>query len=696
MKRRSSFDQVLAAVAGAILSISASATLAASETARDAASEQAIDAAVPRPEPANVPPPSIADLKPADQADAKPEAKGPESTAAALKVDAPAATAATAPETASAPVATAAPTPAVATPAPVATSTRTEAAAAPAVNTVDQAVADQLRDALRAKTSKQLTRRGERVAVEKFYATRDFAPIWTKAGEMTPLANTVIAGLAKAGADGLDATDYPVPDFASATTPDSRADAELKLTASVLDYARQAQSGRMHFTQIGDDIEFAAHPTDPAEVLTKISTSTDAAAALASYNPPQKEYHALKAKLAELRHEDASPVVQIATGPALRVIRGKKNQPAPAPMEDARVPQIRAKLGMTENADDQRYDAAVAAAVRKFQSGASLKATGVLDDQTVAALNSPKRDRQIDTVLMNMERWRWLPRKLGAASLDDAYVKLNVPDYTLQLMQNGGKIWSTRVIVGKPGKHATPMLTETMKYITVNPTWNVPPSIITNEYLPALQQDPTVLERMGLKLERRADGTIHVSQPPGDDNALGRLRFNFPNKFLVYQHDTPNKRLFQNAERAYSHGCMRVQNPDQYAAALLSIAAPNEPHTAESIRKLYGSQELTLNFKAPIPVHITYETAFVDEAGHLQFRKDIYGRDARMLALLRSSKGKDLEAVVAHAQPNYSRPRAEIPQGVAFNDGSRQADSALNFFERLFNPNPEPPRRVIR
>ncbi len=241
--------------------------------------------------------------------------------------------------------------------------------------------------------------------------------------------------------------------------------------------------------------------------------------------------------------------------------------------EDARVPQLRAKLGI-ENPDDNKYDEKVAAAVRKFQDGADIKPTGVLDDKTVKAINSPKRDKTIDIVLVNMERWRWLPRQLGAAALKDAYVILNIPDFTLKVMQDGGQVWTTRVVTGKPGSHATPMLTETMKFITVNPTWNVPPSIIYNEYLPALQQDPTVLQRMGLRLERNRDGSIHISQPPGEANALGRVRFNFPNKFLVYQHDTPDKNLFAHDVRAYSHGCMRVQNPDQYASTLLNIVMP--------------------------------------------------------------------------------------------------------------------------
>jgi len=387
-------------------------------------------------------------------------------------------------------------------------------------------------------------------------------------------------------------------------------------------------------------------------------------------------------------------VMQIAEGAPLTFKAATKKQPAVTP-EDPRVPQLRAKLGITENPDDTKYDAKVAAAVRKFQEGAELKPTGVLDDKTVKAINSPKRDRQIDTVIVNMERWRWLPRQLGAPALNNAYVILNIPDFTLKVMQNDTQVWNTRVVTGKPGGHATPLLTETMKFITVNPTWNVPPSIIYNEYLPALQQDPTVLQRMGLRLERNRDGSIHISQPPGESNALGRIRFNFPNKFLVYQHDTPDKHLFAKEERAFSHGCMRVQNPDQYAATLLNIVMPNERYTPDRIRSMYGRSEIDIRFPTPIPVNITYQTAFVDDAGKLQLRKDVYGRDTRMLALLKNAGNKGLENVVAHANPSYARPNgSSLPSNVAFN--SDFGSSGPSFFERLFGGPPTPPAPVGR
>src|SRR3954447_4424530 len=724
LNHRAGFDRVLMAVAATFLTVSASAALA-QDPARSSAAELAIEAAIPRPEPANVPPPSAADIKLDTTATVQDSVKEPtkeaakaEAAPAPVKVETKPSDVATTPaaeapksetaktepaktepaktEPANADTATATPV------APAATEPPKEVAKEPSAEPVkaasnvpaaDQPVADKLKDMIGAKTLRYVDRKNERAAIEKFYGARDFAPVWTQGGSITAAAKGVLARLKDAASDGLNPADYPVPDFAAATSPDALADAELKLTASMFDYARQAQSGRMHWSQVSGDILYPEHPIDPNEVLTKVTTAADASAALDSYNPPQKLYKELKAQLARLRGQTDGPVVEIADGPALKYTPAGKKQ-AEIVVEDPRVPQLRAKLGITENANDTHYDAAVAEAVRKFQNGAELKATGVLDDKTVKAINTPKRDKQIDVVLVNMERWRWLPRDLGARALGDAYVILNVPDYTLKVMQRGQQVWTTRVVTGKPGTHATPLLTETMKYITVNPTWNVPPSIVYNEYLPALQQDPTVLQRMGLKLEQNRDGSVHISLPPGEANALGRIRFNFPNKFLVYQHDTPDKNLFAREDRAFSHGCMRVQNPDQYASVLLNIAMPNEKYTPERVRSMYGKGEVDLKFPTPVPVNITYQTAFVDDGGKLQFRKDVYGRDATMINILKNSRGKDLENVVAHAQPSYSRPATTLPNGVAVanNGGS----SGLNFFERLFGAPTPPPAPVGR
>ena len=256
-----------------------------------------------------------------------------------------------------------------------------------------------------------------------------------------------------------------------------------------------------------------------------------------------------------------------------------------------------------------------------------------------------------------MERWRWLPRDLG-----NPHVIVNMPDYRLTLYNDDKVYWTTKIVVGKPGK-ATPMISAEMKFITVNPTWNVPPSIIENEYLPALQQDPQALDRIGLKLTQDADGTIHISQPPGAGNALGRIRFNFPNKFLVYQHDTPDKYLFAKEERAFSHGCMRVQNPLTYGEKLLSLVLPNEHYTEAKLEKMFGGSEININFPKNIWVHLTYQTAFVDEDGKLQLRKDVYGRDARMIAILKGSERKVADIAIERA-PNTSSKPVRMPVGM--------------------------------
>src|ERR1700716_3280695 len=341
LNNRAGFDRVLMAVAATFLTVSASSVLAQADPARSAA-ELAIDAAIPRPEPANLPPPTINDFKLDTTATVPDAAK----TKPSDIVTAPAAdtrendTATTTP----------APPPAAATTTPSAEPVAEPTKAASNVAPADQPVADKLREMLGAKSLRYFDRKAERTAVEKFYTASEYVPLWTQAGALTQSGKGVIARLKDAASEGLNASDYPVPDFAAATSPDQLAEAELKLTASMLDYARQAQSGRMHWSQVSADISFPEHPTDPTEVLTNVTTAKDASAALEGYNPPHKLYRELRTKLAELRGQSGGPVIQIAEGPALKFTpaRGKK-QPA-VEMEDARVPPLRAKFGITENA----------------------------------------------------------------------------------------------------------------------------------------------------------------------------------------------------------------------------------------------------------------------------------------------------------------------------------------------------------
>jgi murein L,D-transpeptidase YcbB/YkuD len=692
---RGGYDQIIAAAVAALVMMAAPGASAQSNPATSPA-ELAIDAAVPMPEPANTPPPSPADFNTVARGLATGEPAKTETKPAAAATTP--ATTATAPAKPDEPkkddVASTPPVPS----APATVQPAVEPAKpASTVAAADQPIADKIKDVLTLRAARIFDSKDERTAAETFYKERGYAPLWIENGVVSTRAKAAVARLKAADADGLSASDYPVPDFAAATTPDALAEADLKLTASALDYARHAQGGRMHYSRVSADIAYPEHNPEPEDVLANLAKTNDAAAALDSYNPQHKGYKALKAKLAELRGTSETPPAKIEEGPALRFVKNVKNAKKPVPvMEDPRVPQVRARLGVTENLDSTQYDETVAAAVRRFQSDSDLKVTGVLDTQTIRTMNSPKRGRTIDLILANMERWRWLPRNLGEPKLGNAYVMLNIPDFTLKVMHNGAQAWSTRVVTGKPGKQATPELSETMKFITVNPTWNVPPSIVYNEYLPALQQDPTVLERMGLRLSQNRDGSVHISQPPGAGNALGRIRFNFPNKFLVYQHDTPDKHLFAHDVRAYSHGCMRVQNPDMYAETLLGIAMPKENYSAAKIRSMYGSSEIDIRFPTPIPVHIVYHTAFVDDAGHLQTRKDVYGRDSRLLEVLRGGDRQNMEMAVNHAKPSYGRPPTTLPPGVVGANSFSSGSSGRGFFETLFGIPSAPPQAPQR
>ena len=508
-----------------VLLTSAAVILALSVTgpAAIAQSTAAIEAGVPVPDTSELPPPTAADISPPPNV-AKPAAAAPAAQPAK-------------------PVEAAKPIEATAKPeaAPAAVVTGTvEPTTTPALT-----VTDKLREIAAGRYDRILGGKKERVGVEAFYAARDFAPLWLTDGALNERAKAAIAYLARVDADGLEPEDYPTPQLKAGAEPDALAEAELRLTQAVLTFARHAQTGRVHWSRVASDIAYEQVRAEPAEVLGKLATASDARAALDGFLPQHPGYQALKAKLAEARGikgDTSKP--RIASGPVLRV--GK------TAMHDPRVPLLRERLGVTGDASDTTYDKPLAEAVAKFQREHELPATGQLNSPTVQALNGKVDRREADVIIANMERWRWMPHELG-----NTYVMVNIPDFSLRVMRDGKLVWQTKIVVGKPTQ-ATPITSAEMKFITVNPTWNVPPSIIQNEYLPALAADPGALDRIGLKVSQNADGTIRIWQPPGDRNALGRIRFNFPNKFLVYQHDTPDKNLFAHEKRAYSHGCRQI------------------------------------------------------------------------------------------------------------------------------------------
>jgi murein L,D-transpeptidase YcbB/YkuD len=657
-------DQVLAAALTLVLTAAGTAGAAPENTdlkARGGAtvasalpSDSELNSRIPLPEPLNVPPPSSKDVSAPEKAET-PAAKPAE------------------PEKAAAP-------------APTAQPATSETATAPAVAPLDP-VAAKLKEVITSKLSRFVDRKDDRPGVESFYAARQYAPLWTDQGVLNARGKAAIAYLATVSAHGLEPSEYPAPAFKDGADPQALAEAELKLVDSVLTFARHAQNGRVHFSRVAGDIFYNQVAPDPAAVLAKMAAASDVGPALDGYMPQHPAYQALKAKLAEARGQTVDPEAPASAPQIVRIPDGEKLRPG---ADDPRVALLRKRFNLS-NQTSTKYDDEVVEAVKNFQDKAGLDTDGWIGPMTLAALNDGSSVRKprgrndvVNTILANMERWRWVPHELGKA-----HVVLNVPSYTLKVFNNGAKIWETRVVVGKPDT-PTPILTETMKYITVNPTWNVPPSIVYNEYLPALQQDPNAIARLGLKVVQNNDGSIHMYQPPGDANALGRIRFNFPNKFLVYQHDTPDKHLFARETRAYSHGCMRVQDPLKYGEVLLSIALPKEGYTVDRLRKMYAPEEREITFPTPIPVHITYQTAYVDEAGKLVLRDDIYGRDAKTLAVL---KGEDRQIADVpmdrrgELQASYARPPVNLPYGVVTEGGtSRYASRADggNFFEMLF------------
>ena len=623
-------------------------------TAKDvAAGDRQINAAVPMPDTSQLPPLTAKDVgavAPAKAAGSD-QAAPPQQNATAPSVPAPA-------KAASAP---------------------------PPSPTGDAAVAEALQTLIKGRLDRYVDRKGDREGVVAYYKAHDFKPIWVSDGAANARAKAAIAYLAQVDSVGLNPVDYPTPDFATAVTAELLAQDELKLTEAVLTYARHAEIGQINFTRVGADISFKLDPPEPEAVLAKLAKADDTTAALDAYNPPQAGFKALREKLAELRagkldkpKAETKKQVRVPGGPTLR-----------PGMKDKRVIALRQRLDVAGDKNNPLYDEDVADAVKAFQTGADLNADGMVGPNTLRALNGDVAEAHrapadpIDTILVNMERWRWLPRKLGNA--ENTYVVVNVPDFTLSLYHNGKLDWKTKIVAGQPSK-ATPMLSAEMKYITVNPTWNVPPSIIENEYLPALQQDPTVLDRYGLKIYQDPDGTVHIYQPPGAGNALGRIRFNFPNKFLVYQHDTPDKYLFKRAKRAYSHGCMRVQDPLEYAAKLLAIELPRDHYTPAKLEGMYGQNEININFPVPIPVHLTYQTAFVDQDGKLQFRDDVYGRDARMIAILKNKNERRVADIPVQRAPNTSARPVRLPAGTYAdrNGDSYRYSSGPSLFDFLF------------
>lgn len=457
----------------------------------------------------------------------------------------------------------------------------------------------------------------DRESLSAFYAASEQPLVWVRDGVWTPAAKAIVARLKAANEDGLVSTDYTLPDpgLAKDGAPAQWAHADLRLSASAIRYARDARGGRIELSRISPLITAKLDLPQAGDVLARLSAAKDAGAELAAYNPPHPIYHALRAELAKLRsNKPSQPTVRVPKGPILRV-----------GMQDPRVPLIRAHFKIKQDGKDQNlYDERVATAVAEFQKAKGLPTNGVLNARTIAALSSQPRAVLESELISNMERWRWVPADLGAR-----HIMVNVPEYRLRLVERGDVVHETRVIVGKE-QTQTPIFSENMKYLVVNPSWTLPPSIIKKEFLPALAADPDYAARKGYRVIRKGN-RISVQQPPGARNALGLIKFMFPNDHAVYLHDTPNRNLFSAGKRAFSHGCVRVDQPFQLAEEILG---QDDKWSEKTLRGLVGKGERYVHLKRPLPVHLTYFTLSVDENGALKSFDDLYGFDRKVRAAL--------------------------------------------------------------
>jgi L,D-transpeptidase YcbB len=457
--------------------------------------------------------------------------------------------------------------------------------------------------------------RAQRLAVGVFYFKRGFAPWWTNENGLTPRAKAAIGRIGRAGDDGLDLSAFPLPtEDSKIGTPTQRAEVEIMLSQAVIAYAVQASGGRIEPSSISPQITARPDVADPFKALELIAAAGDPDAALEDFNPPQKGYRDLRDKLVQLRAE-RMPVAKIPPGPLLKI-----------GMSDPRVPLIRARFGLDALAEGQMsgalvYDAEVAALVADFQRVNGLPASGLLTANTAQALSGGESSRQEAAILANMEMWRWEPRDMG-----EERVEVNVADFSLKVTKGDEIVHRARVIVGKPDT-PTAIFSNQIKYLLVNPAWNVPMSIIKKEMLPKLVKDPDYLTKAGFEVTQNGD-TITVRQPPGERNALGHILFMFPNEHSIYLHDTPSRGLFASQRRAFSHGCVRVDDPMRLGELVMGGAAAG--WTQARLRALVGDKERTIFLPRPLAIHIEYFTAFVDDSGDLQMRDDIYGHMRRV------------------------------------------------------------------
>lgn len=477
--------------------------------------------------------------------------------------------------------------------------------------------------------------------LQEFYALRSDAPAWTGSNTAHHLGEVAAATLMAADSQGLDPHDYQTAVSAFAAVPPDEAGRlarELLITNGLLHYAQDIAQGRVRPDLNDADRALPAQPFDAPAALVDALAQTDFAAALADLAPPYSGYRMLVAALARYRTIEA---------------QGGWPQIAPADSEialdgsDPRAALLRQRLAVEDPAIDTDADQdndALKIDLERYQTRNGLAADGRAGPKTLAMLNTPVATR-VAQIIANMERWRWLPR-----SFEARYIVVQLPDGRLRYVADHRTRLESRVIFGRP-HDPTPVMRTQATAVTVNPPWNVPHTIAVKEILPALQKDATYLVRHHMVLINGPIGdpygatidwqnvsartfTYRIQQLPGPDNALGQIKIEMPNRFVVYLHDTPQRSLFALSERALSHGCVRVEQ----ILPLASLALTGDATAAQSMLTDAIATRATgrLDLPETLPVYLLYWTAVPDKDGLLGFRVDIYGRDARLIARLKS------------------------------------------------------------
>jgi L,D-transpeptidase YcbB len=490
-----------------------------------------------------------------------------------------------------------------------------------------------------------------------FYQERQMRPLWITDHAVTARGAELAAILKSADQDGLDPDDYEAPAIAGllhATEPDDLAELELRLSLGLIQLASDLASGRLEPSEVNPELFVYPQDVDHAEVIRAAADATDIGAFVAPFAPAQDEYRRLKAALAAFRAGAASG------GGWGTVPEGPTLEPG---MTDPRAALLRARLGASNDPEEVRlaeaapgapevYDEELKAAVLRFQERHGLAPDGKVGPRTLEALNVPI-ERRIQQIVLNLERRRWMPDHRG-----QRYVFVNLADFELKIVDEPKTIFDTRVVVGAP-YHRTPVFSADMTYVEINPYWNVPSSIARNELLPKIKEDPGYLAANNFELlSDWGDGAIaldpwmvdwsaitpatfahRLRQGPGEGNALGRIKFMFPNQFNVYLHDTPARHLFERAERSFSHGCIRVHEPESFGAVIL--AAQDGWPLDRLYAAIKSGERMIVPLDQPLPVHIAYLTAWVNKDGTVHFRNDVYGRDATLAAALLGPRALD-------------------------------------------------------